>query len=236
MILGSGSGGRRAIRLFEGRPDVKGSYRALAPTHLSHAHGLMAARYRELVGLRPRHSLCARDLIKAHGARLRTRIAAEPRLQVAMAKGRALAQRGELQREARARLAERPTGWSASGSCPRVAPGSAAPAPRRFAIAARTAQASSRSQTWPPTTLTATTLNGVGSTRLPRSCAAPRARRAVTCAGLGWEPIGHAHTGPAGVRVRASLRSAPPPLAQPIAGCRPARRTPNDRGHVRGRS
>jgi hypothetical protein len=47
-------------------------------------------------------------LVEAHGERLRARLAAEPRLRAAMAKGRALAQRGELQREARPRLAERP--------------------------------------------------------------------------------------------------------------------------------
>jgi hypothetical protein len=83
-------------------------YRALAPTHLASAHGLTADEYRDLVGLRPRHSLWARDLIEAHAARLRARLAAEPRLRAAMAIGRALARRGELQREARARLAERP--------------------------------------------------------------------------------------------------------------------------------
>jgi len=83
-------------------------YRALAPTHLSRAHGLTADEYRKLVGLRPRHALWAADLIEAHGARLRDRIAAEPQLQAAMTRGRALAQRGELQRQARSRLAERP--------------------------------------------------------------------------------------------------------------------------------
>jgi hypothetical protein len=85
-----------------------GWYRALAPTHLSRAHGLTADEYRELVGLRRRHALWAPDLIEAHSARLRARVAAEPRLRAAMAKGRALAQRGELQRQARSRLAERP--------------------------------------------------------------------------------------------------------------------------------
>jgi hypothetical protein len=84
-----------------------GWYRALAPTHLSRAHGVTADEYRELVGLRPRHPLWAPDLIEAQGARLRSRIAAEPRLRAAMAKGRALAQRGELQRRARSRLAKR---------------------------------------------------------------------------------------------------------------------------------
>jgi hypothetical protein len=83
-------------------------YRALAPTHLSRAHGLTAEKYRELVGLRPRHALWAPDLIEAQSARRRARFAAEPSLRAAMAKGRALAQRGELQRQARSRLAERP--------------------------------------------------------------------------------------------------------------------------------
>jgi hypothetical protein len=46
-------------------------------------------------------------MIEAHAARLRARIAAEPQLQAAMAKGRALAQRGELQRQALRHLAER---------------------------------------------------------------------------------------------------------------------------------
>jgi hypothetical protein len=85
-----------------------GWYRALAPTHLTRAHGLTADEYRDLVGLRPRHALWALDMIEAHATRLRVRIAAEPQLRAAMAKGRALAQRGELQLEARSRLAERP--------------------------------------------------------------------------------------------------------------------------------
>jgi hypothetical protein len=84
-------------------------YRSLAPTHLARAHGITANEYRVLVGLLPRHSLWAPDMIEAHSARLVSRLAAEPRLRAAMAKGLALARRGELQREARARLAERPT-------------------------------------------------------------------------------------------------------------------------------
>src|SRR5829696_1270871 len=48
-------------------------------------------------------------MIEAHSARLRARIAAEPPLQASMAKGHALAQRGDLQRQARMRLGERPT-------------------------------------------------------------------------------------------------------------------------------
>src|SRR5215207_8328670 len=52
-----------------------GWYRALAPTHLSRAHGVTVDEYRDLVGLRPRHALWAPDLIAAHGARLRSRIA-----------------------------------------------------------------------------------------------------------------------------------------------------------------
>jgi hypothetical protein len=83
-------------------------YRALAPTHLARAHGVTADEYRVLVGLLPRHALWAPEMSEAHRAGLVARVAAEPRLRAAMAKGRALAQRGELQREARARLAERP--------------------------------------------------------------------------------------------------------------------------------
>jgi hypothetical protein len=86
-----------------------GWYRSLAPTHLARAHDMTADEYRVLVGLLPRHSLWAPDLIEAHRERLVSRLAAEPRLRAAMAKGRALARRGELQREARARLAERST-------------------------------------------------------------------------------------------------------------------------------
>jgi hypothetical protein len=75
---------------------------------LSRAHGVTADEYRQLVGLRPRHSLWAPDLVEAQSARLSARVAAEPRLRAGLAKGRALAQRGELQRMAQSRLAERP--------------------------------------------------------------------------------------------------------------------------------
>jgi hypothetical protein len=86
-----------------------GWYRALGSSHLSRVHGVTADEYRELVGLRPRHQLWAPDLIDAQSERLRARLAAEPRLRAAMAKGHALARRGELQREATSRLAQRPT-------------------------------------------------------------------------------------------------------------------------------
>lgn len=86
-----------------------GWYRALGSSHLWRIHGVTADEYRDLVGLRPRHPLWAPDLIDAQSDRLRARIAAEQRLRAAMAKGRALAQRGELQREAASRLAQRPT-------------------------------------------------------------------------------------------------------------------------------
>ncbi|HTE64608.1 MAG TPA: MucR family transcriptional regulator [Solirubrobacteraceae bacterium] len=86
-----------------------GWYRALGSSHLSRTHGVTADEYRELVGLRPRHPLWAPDLIDEQGERLRARLAAEPRLRVAMAKGHARAQRGELQREATSRLAQRLT-------------------------------------------------------------------------------------------------------------------------------
>ena len=86
-----------------------GWYGALGSSHLSRVHGVTADEYRELVGLRPRHPLWAPDLIDAQSERLRARLATEPRLRAAMAKGHALAQRGELQREATSRLAQRPT-------------------------------------------------------------------------------------------------------------------------------
>jgi hypothetical protein len=86
-----------------------GWYRALGSSHLWRTHGVTADAYRDLVGLRPRHPLWAPDLIDAQRERLRARLDAEPRLRAAMAKGHALAQRGELQREATSRLAQRPT-------------------------------------------------------------------------------------------------------------------------------
>jgi hypothetical protein len=93
-----------------------GWYRALGSSHLSRVHGVTADEYRELVGLRPRHQLWAPDLIDAQSERLRARLAAEPRLRAAMAKGHALARRGELQREATSRLAQRPTSLAAKPS------------------------------------------------------------------------------------------------------------------------
>jgi hypothetical protein len=84
-------------------------YRALTATHLARAHGVTADEYRVLVGLRPRHSLWAPDMIEAQRTRLVARLAADPQLRAAMAKGLALAQRGQLQRAAMARFAERPT-------------------------------------------------------------------------------------------------------------------------------
>ena len=85
-----------------------GWYRALSSSHLSRAHGVTAGAYRELAGLRPRHPLWAPELIEAQSARLRARIPTEPGLRAAMAKAHGLARRGELQREATARLAQRP--------------------------------------------------------------------------------------------------------------------------------
>jgi ROS/MUCR transcriptional regulator protein len=76
-------------------------YRALGSNHLLHSHGMTADEYRELVGLRPRHPLWAPDLSRAHGDRLRERIANEQPLRTAMAKGRALAQRGAATRSTR---------------------------------------------------------------------------------------------------------------------------------------
>lgn len=85
-----------------------GWYRALGSSHLWRTHGVTADAYRDLVGLRPRHALWAPDLIEAQ-SELLARLVAEPRLRAAMAKGHALARRGELQHEATSRLAQRPT-------------------------------------------------------------------------------------------------------------------------------
>src|SRR5688500_1445886 len=74
-------------------------FRALAPSHLSRAHGLTADDYRMLVGLLPRHALWAPDLIDSHAHRLRERLAREPALRAALAHGVELARRGELQRK-----------------------------------------------------------------------------------------------------------------------------------------
>jgi hypothetical protein len=82
-------------------------FRALASTHVWRAHGLSADDYRELVGLRPRHPLWAPDLSAAHAQRFRERLEREPELRAAMAKGLALARRGELQRKAQVLFAER---------------------------------------------------------------------------------------------------------------------------------
>jgi hypothetical protein len=86
-----------------------GWYRSLAWMHLVHAHGVTADEYRVLVGLLPRHALWAPDMSEAQRARFVSRLAADPRLRAGMAKGLAMARRGELEREARARLAQRPT-------------------------------------------------------------------------------------------------------------------------------
>ena len=80
-----------------------------APATYRATHGVTADEYHELAGLRPRHPLWAPDLIEAHSERLHARLVAEPRLRAAMAKGHALARRGELQREATSRLAQRAT-------------------------------------------------------------------------------------------------------------------------------
>jgi predicted transcriptional regulator len=82
-------------------------FRALASAHVWRAHGLSADAYRELVGLRPRHPLWAPDLSAAHSQRFRERLEREPELRAAMAKGVALARRGELQRKAQALFAQR---------------------------------------------------------------------------------------------------------------------------------
>ena len=83
-------------------------FRLLGAAHLPHAHGLTAAEYRVLVGLRPRHPLSAPDLSALRSTLMRERIASDRRIADAMAAGVALARRGELQRMAMAALRERP--------------------------------------------------------------------------------------------------------------------------------
>jgi hypothetical protein len=82
--------------------------RQLGSSHVVHAHGVTAAEYRLLAGLRPRHPLQAPDLSVVRAARMRHRIATDPRLRRAMAAGVALARAGTLQRTAGDALRERP--------------------------------------------------------------------------------------------------------------------------------
>jgi hypothetical protein len=145
-----------------------GWYRALGPTHLARAHGVTADEDRELVGLLPRHALWAPDLIEAHSARLRARLAAEPQLRAAMAIGRALARRGELQREARSRLAARPASLERERQLATPARGSAAPARQRSAGAGSFVRSRSASPTSPTTNGAATATSSAGSTSSPR--------------------------------------------------------------------
>jgi hypothetical protein len=97
-------------------------FRQLGSSHVLHAHGLTAADYRVLAGLRPRHPLQSPDLSALRAARLRRLIATDARLINGMAAGMALARTGELQREAeRARRArdvsvERERQLAASGA------------------------------------------------------------------------------------------------------------------------
>jgi hypothetical protein len=70
-------------------------------------HGVSAEQYRELVGLRPRHPLCAPQQSAVRAARLHTLIATDERVQRGMSDGAALARAGDLQRRAQQRFAER---------------------------------------------------------------------------------------------------------------------------------
>jgi hypothetical protein len=83
-------------------------FRQLGSSHVRHAHGMTAAEYRVLAGLRPRHPLQAPDLSAARAARLRRRITTDARLISGMAAGVALARTGELQRKADQALRARP--------------------------------------------------------------------------------------------------------------------------------
>jgi hypothetical protein len=85
-----------------------GGYARSAPRMSSHAHGMTAADYRLLAGLRPGHPLQAPDLSATCAARLRRRITTDARLISGMAAGVALARNGELQRKADQALRARP--------------------------------------------------------------------------------------------------------------------------------
>jgi hypothetical protein len=88
-------GGGRVQRHLCGR-----WFRQLGSSHVLYGHGLTAADYRVLAGLRPRHPLQSPDLSALRAARLRGLIATDARLIKGMAAGTALARTGELQRKA----------------------------------------------------------------------------------------------------------------------------------------
>lgn len=83
-------------------------YRNLASSHVRHAHGLTAAEYRLLAGLRTRHPLQTPVLSAARSDLLRDRIITDGRLQAGMAVGATLARAGEPQRLAEQALRQRP--------------------------------------------------------------------------------------------------------------------------------
>jgi hypothetical protein len=76
-------------------------FRALAPGHLLHKHGIDADSYRELAGLNPRHPLSVPSLRALRARRLRARMRSDERIRAGMERGMALARSGALQRRAR---------------------------------------------------------------------------------------------------------------------------------------
>lgn len=85
------------------------AYRDLAASHVYRAHGLDPDAYRVLAGLSPRHALQSPARSERQAARMRVRIAGDPRIGAGMARGAALARSGELQQRARQLHSERPS-------------------------------------------------------------------------------------------------------------------------------
>ena len=85
------------------------AFRDLAASHVYRAHGLDPDAYRVLAGLSPRHALQSPARSERQAARMRARIADDPRIGAGMARGAALARSGELRHRAQRLHSERPS-------------------------------------------------------------------------------------------------------------------------------
>jgi hypothetical protein len=85
------------------------AYRDLAASHVYRAHGLAPDACRVLAGLSPRHALQSPARSERQAARMRARIAGDPRIGAGMARGAALARSGELQHRAQQLHSQRPS-------------------------------------------------------------------------------------------------------------------------------
>jgi hypothetical protein len=113
-------------------------YRDLGSSQLRFAHGLTAADYRVLVGLRPRHPLQAPTLSAKRSDLLRARIPSDERLRAGMTLGAVLARDGALQR--RAEQARRERGVSLERETQLATGGARLGSARAAAFAARREQ------------------------------------------------------------------------------------------------